>query len=177
MALTAVLLALLFQSSIWWTNQGDEQLREYGKLQEIKDKRRVFVSVNYRSTDPNQVSAQTERDRLRAAVSRALSGYQGLEVVLAPERADLAIAVTATNNVGTGAGGGNFAASLDPNVETPLEILVLVRGTMQRDGGYRPRVVWELSSPNVRGEAAPAAEFALDGFISQLKKLRGENKK
>jgi hypothetical protein len=180
MLFLAAPIAASAQNSIWWTNQGDSQFREQGKLQELKEKRRVFVSVSYRSTDPNQVSEQTERDRLRGAVSRALTAYKGLEIVLAPEKADLAISVTAMDNVGQGGqsgAGGNFAASLDPDVETPLEILVLVRGAMQRDGGYRPRVVWELSSPNVRGEAAPAAGFALDGFISQLKKVRGESTK
>ena len=167
----------LAQVSTWWTSGGLDNTEE-GRVHEIKEKHRVFVSVNYRSTDPNSVNVQQELAQLRGAVSRSLTAYKGLEIVLAPERAELAITVTATHSPqGTSGQGGNFAASRDPDEETSLEVMVLVRGAMQRDGGYRPRVVWELSSPNVRGESAPAAAFALDGFISQLKKLRGESNK
>jgi hypothetical protein len=167
--------AALSQVSTWWTASA-ESSRETGRIQELRDKRRVFVQVSYRSTELT-FNTQPELASLRGAVSRALSAYDGLEVVLAPERADLAITVTASHVPSSGNAGGNFAASLDPEVEAGLEVLVLVRGAMQRDGGYRPRVVWELSSQNVRGEPAPAAAFALDGFINQLKRVRGEDKK
>ena len=163
------------QVSTWWTASGDSAT-ETGRMQELKEKRRVFVQVSYRSTEAS-FNTQPELVALRAAVSRTLSAYDGLEIVLAPERAELAIVVNATHvAASTNSAGGNFAASLDPDVEAALEVIVLVRGAMQRDGGYRPRVVWELSSQNVRGEPAPAAAFALDGFINQLKKARGEKK-
>jgi hypothetical protein len=174
MFVMAAPFAVSAQESIWWTAPGDEQLRESGKLEEIKDKRRVFVSVNYRSED-TLANSQPDRDRLRNAVTRVLAEYKGLEVVLSPDRADLAITVTATEGTGNAQlGAGNFNANLDPADEMSLEILVLVRGANQRNGGQRPRVVWELSSPNVQGEAAPAAAFALDGFIAQLRRVRGE---
>src|SRR5688572_3552356 len=109
----------LAQVSTWWTN-GALENTEAGRLHEIKEKHRVFISVNYRSTDPNSVNVQHELSQLRGAVSRSLTSYKGLEIVLAPERAEMAIMVSATHNPqGTG-GQGNFAASRDPEEETAL---------------------------------------------------------
>lgn len=178
---SCIVMLLLFlpvglwaQSQNWWTANQDSPNRESGKLDEIKGKSRVFVNVVFSSADP-QVNAQQERDTIRRLVDQAIKSYPGLEIVPTADRAELAISIVASYSDATPAGGPvNFAASLEPGAETPLHVAVVVRGAMQRDGNYRPRVVWELSSPNVRGEPASAAVFAVDGFIGQLKKLKGK---
>jgi len=161
----------------WWT--GSDGNTEAGKLQELKQKRKVFLNVVFSSTETD-ANAQQEQTLIRRVVTRALAAYKGLDLVGTADQAEFAISIVASKT-NTGTGGtpaplGNFSANLDPGLQIPLEVTVTVRGTMQRNGTYRPRVVWNMSSPNVHGEPAPAAVFAVDGFIDQLKKVRGEKK-
>lgn len=160
----------------WW-NTGDAAA-EAGKLQEIKQKQKVFLNVVFTTTE-SDVNAQQEQTQIRRVVTRALETYKGLQLVSTADQAEIAISVTASQSNGpTGAPAtlGNFSLNLDPNVQVPLEVTVLIRGNLQRNGTYRPRIVWSMSSQNVHGEPGPAAVFAVDGFIDQLKKVRGETK-
>jgi hypothetical protein len=171
----AVTITASAQSQSWW-NVG-ETPPESGKLQELKQKHKVFLNVAFNSTLA-EINAQQEQAQIRRLVVRAIQAYKGLELVGNADDADIAISVNASQ--GTAVAGapatGNFSLNLDPSVQVPLEVTVLIRGTMQRNGTYKPRVVWSMSSANVQGEPGPAAVFAVDGFIDQLKKARGEKK-
>ena len=169
-------LAMPARAQNWW-NIGDATA-EAGKLQELKQKRKVFLNVIF-STTENDVNPQQEQTQIRRVVTRAIEAYKGLELVGTADQAEIAISVTASQSngpAGVPATLGNFSLNLDPNVQVPLEVTVLIRGMLQRNGTYRPRVVWSMSSQNVHGEPGPAAVFAVDGFIDQLKKARGETK-
>jgi hypothetical protein len=157
----------------WW-NTGDG-LAETGSLQELKQKRKVFLSVVFTTTETD-VNAQQEQAQIRRVVTRALEAYKGLVLVSMADQAEIAISVIASQSTGGAGGLGNFSLSLDPNIQVPLEVSVLIRGALQRNGTYKPRVVWSMSSQNVHGEPGPAAVFAVDGFIDQLKRVRGEPK-
>ena len=165
------------QAQNWW-NVGDVT-PEAGKLQEVKQKHRVYLTVVFTTALP-EVNAQQEQNQIRRLVTRTLESYKEIELVNAADLAEFAITINASQNVaaaGAPATLGNFSLNLDPNVQIPLEVTVLVRGTQQKNGSYRPRIVWSMSSLNVHGEPGPAAVFAVDGFIDQLKKARGEKKK
>jgi hypothetical protein len=166
------LLATPAHAQNWWST-GD--VSESGKLQELKQKRKVFLNVVFTTTE-GDVNAQQEQAQIRRVVTRALEAYKGLVLVSTADQAEIAISIVASQSVGGPAAGlGNFSLSLEPDVQVPLEVAVLIRGTLQRNGTYRPRVVWSMSSQNVHGEPGPAAVFAVDGFIDQLKKARGES--
>jgi hypothetical protein len=172
-----VLLAVLAvtapaQAQNWWSSADGNT--ESGKIEELKQKRKAFLNVSFTSQEPD-INVQQEQAQIRRLVSRALSAYPGLELVTTPDLADIAINISASQSATAGAT-GNFSANLDPELQTPLEVTVLVRGRMQRDGTYRSRIVWQMSSQNVHGEPAPAAVFAIDGFLDQLKRVRGEKK-
>jgi hypothetical protein len=156
----------------WWSS-GDATA-EAGTLQDVKQKRKVFLNVVFSTTEPD-VNAQQEQTHIRRVVTRAIEAYKGIELVGTADQAEFAITVTASQTTGP-ATLGNFSLSLDPNIQIPLDVTVLVRGTLQRNGTYRPRIVWSMSSQNVQGEPGPAAVFAVDGFIDQLKRVRGETK-
>jgi hypothetical protein len=169
-------LATPARAQNWWST-GDAT-PEAGKLQELKQKRKVFLNINFTTTE-TEINAPQEQAQIRRVVLRALEAYKGLELVATADQAEIAINVAASqSNAPTGGPAtlGNFSLNLDPNVQVPLEVTVLIRGTLQRNGTYRPRVVWSMSSQNVHGEPGPAAVFAVDGFIDQLKRVRGETK-
>lgn len=178
-AFLVALLALPVQAQNWWI-PGDAGT-EAGKIDELKEKRSVFLSVAFSSSEV-EINAQQEATLIRRLVTQAVSAYKGLNLVPTPEQAEFAINVVASaNQLPAGAPNvtantGTFAANFDPNLQTPLDVTITVRGRMQRDGTYRPRVVWNMSSQNVHGQPGPAAVFAVDGFIDQLKKVRGEKK-
>jgi hypothetical protein len=154
----------------WWS--ASDSTAEAGTLQEVKEKRRVFLNVIFTTTEP-EVNAQQEQTHIRRVVTRAIEAYKGIELVGTADQAEFAITVTASQTAGPAAL-GNFSLTLDPNIQVPLDVTVLVRGNLQRNGTYRPRIVWSMSSQNVHGEPGPAAVFAVDGFIDQLKRVRGE---
>jgi hypothetical protein len=159
----------------WWSP--NEASAETGRLQELKEKRKVFLNVVFNTTE-TEINAQQEQTLIRRLVTRAISAYQGLELVGTADQADFAISVTAsqTNSSPTEAAVSNFSLNLEPGVTVPLEVTVLTRGAVTRNGTYRPRVVWSMASQNVQGEPGPAAVFAVDGFIDLLKQVRGEKK-
>ena len=167
--LIAAPLAVSAQSQNWWLI-GDAGT-EAGKLQELKEKRRVFLSVAF-NTNELDVNAQQEATVIRRLVTQAVSSYSGLQLVSTPEQAEIAINIVASS----GPAETPAAGIADSGPQTPLDVTITVRGRMQRDGNYRPRVVWSMSSQNVHGQPGPAAAFAIDGFIEQLRKVRGEKK-
>jgi hypothetical protein len=170
---TVFALATPARAQNWWSTSDSA---EAGSLHELKQKRRVFLNVVFTTTE-SDVNAQQEQAQIRRVVTRALEAYKGLVLVSTADQAEIAISIVASQSIGGPAGGlGNFSLSLDPNIQVPLEVTVLIRGDIQRNGTYRPRVVWSMSSQNVHGEPGPAAVFAVDGFIDQLKKARGESK-
>ena len=160
--------ALSAQAQNWWV-VGDAGT-EAGKLQELKEKRRVYLSVAF-NTNEADINAQQEATVIRRLVTQAVSSYSGLQLVSTPEQAEIAINIIASSGPAETPVGG-----VDPGPQTPLDVTITVRGRMQRDGNYRPRVVWSMSSQNVHGQPGPAAAFAIDGFIDQLRKVRGEKK-
>lgn len=172
----AAALAIPAHGQNWWSpNEGSA---ETGKLQELKEKRKVFLNVVFNTTE-TEINAQQEQTQIRRVVTRAISAYKGIELVGTAEQADFAISVTAsqTNNpTAVGNPVGNFSQNLEPGIHVPLEVTVLTRGAMTRSGAFRPRVVWSMASQNVQGEPGPAAVFAVDGFIDLLKQVRGEKK-
>jgi hypothetical protein len=175
LAMTAVLATPAHGQNWWSPNEGTP---ETGKLQELKEKRKVFLNVTFTTTEI-EINAQQEQTQIRRIVTRALTAYKGLELVGTADQAEFAISVNAsqTNTPPAGASSvGNFSLNLEPGVHIPLDVTVLTRGTMTRNGSYRPRIVWSMSSPNVQGEPGPAAVFAVDGFIDLLKQARGEKK-
>ena len=167
--LIAAPLPVSAQSQNWWVI-GDVGT-ESGKLQELKEKRRVYLTVAF-NTNEADINAQQEATVIRRLVTQSLSSYDGLQLVSAPEQAEIAINIQASSGPVIAE---NAAADSD-GPQTPLDVTITVRGRMQRDGNYRPRVVWSMSSQNVHGQPGPAAAFAIDGFIEQLRKVRGEKK-
>ena len=158
----------------WWTGSDDNT--ESGKIQEVKLKQKVYLNVAYTTTEAD-INPQQETTLIRNLATRAIGAYKGLTLVGTPDQAEMTISVVASqSNRGPGATQHAQAANQDPNLETPVEVTVFVRGAQQKNGTYRPRVVWTTHNSNVQGEPAPAAAFAINGFIDQLKKARGEKK-
>jgi hypothetical protein len=172
----AAALATPAHGQNWWSPSGETV--ESGRLQELKEKRKVFLNVIFNTTE-TEVNAQQEQTQIRRVVTRAITAYPGLELVGTADQADFAISISAsqTNNPPAGADAvGNFSLNLEPGIHVPLDVTVLTRGAMTRAGAYRPRIVWSMSSQNVQGEPGPAAVFAVDGFIDLLMRVRGERK-
>ena len=166
--LVAAPFVISAQSQNWWV-VGDAGT-EAGKIQELKEKRRVFLSVAF-NTNEADINPQQEATIIRRLVTQSVSSYNGLQLVSTPEQAEIAINIIASSGPAE-----PIAGNVDPGPQTPLDVTITVRGRMQRDGNYRPRVVWSMSSQNVHGQPGPAAAFAIDGFIDQLKRMRGEKK-
>lgn len=176
-AFAMLVLATPAAAQNWWT--GGDGSSELGKLQELAQKRRVYLNVVFTTTEP-EINPQQEQTLIRNIATRAIADYKGLTLVGTPDQAELAISIVASQTNG-GLGGARttqqaLAANQDPNLETPLEVTVLVRGAQQRNGTYRARVVWSSTTSNVQGEPAPAAAFAINGFIDQLRRVREEKK-
>ena len=160
------------QVADWWSSSPSDETRETGDLSEITG-RRVFLDVTFTTPD---LSLPQEVEVIRQYVLQAIRRAHVLEVVTVPEGADFAISIVG-GRVAAGSAAVhalNYTAAIDETFETPISVSVLVPGAARRDGSRRPRVVWELSSANVRGDPAPAAGFAVECFIGQLKKMRQE---
>jgi hypothetical protein len=171
---TILVLAAPAAAQNWWT--GGDGSSELGKLQELKRKQKVYLNVVFTTTEP-EINPQQEQTLIRNIATRAIAAYKGLTLVGTPDQAELAISIVASqSNGGLAATQHALAANQDPNLETPLQVAVLVRGAQQRNGTYRARVVWNSTTSNVQGEPAPAAAFAINGFIDQLKRVREEKK-
>ena len=153
----------------WWTVNNEREDTEKGRLQELLNRKRVYVNVTFTDTRPNSPLNNTERNDITQAVKESISVLKDLKMVTYPEEAEFAVLVRASTNQGTGP---NFSLLLDSEAEVSIEVIVVVPGTALADGTRMPRIVWEASSPNAQVEARSAARFTVDGFLWELKKLR-----
>ena len=156
----------------WWTLNVERDLAEKGKLKDLLNKKKVYVSVSFTDSRPNPPTNSQEQNNVTRTVNEAISSQKYLQKVTYPEEAEFAIIVRATTTQGTGDRGPNFSLLLDAEAEVAIEVLVLVPGEKRPDGTREPRLVWDASSPNAQLEAAPAARFTVDGFLWELRKLR-----
>ena len=161
------------ESPYWWSPNQEDPNKEWGDLREIRGKRLVFVNVAYTSPD-SFADAQQERDAIRRMVNLVLSAHKDFEIVSTAGRAQFAISISVSpvNDPASFGQPENYAANLAPEIQIPMEVAVVVRGAEESRGHYRPRVVWEFASANVRGNPGPAAGFAIDCLMGQLRKLR-----
>jgi hypothetical protein len=77
---------------------------------------------------------------------------------------------------GTGERGPNFSLALEEGAEVSVDVAVVVPGTKRPDGSFLPRIVWEQSSSHAQVEAPTAAQFTVDGFLLELRKLQDKKK-
>ena len=159
----------------WWPPlRGDA---ERGKVEEIKDKRRVYVTFF-------AFTGRRDSDEVRRHVLRALTSYEGVEVVSSIEQADFALHVSASRlppDARRFGGPGQLPVRSDapprrpgePEWPTRLELLVLVRGAEQTDGTHRPRIVWKTSR-EAWERVGVGAGSGVRAFVGSLKKVRGE---
>jgi len=183
-SLRLLLLTVLFaiptvtRAQVWWNP--NEATVESGKLSEIKDKHKVYLNVVYRGVDGETAATQQEQQQMQNVLATTISSYKGLELVVIPERADMVISITASAVGGPQAPPapvlGNFSLGRDADLQFPMEMVVLVPGKAPANRPLRPRSVWSMSSSNVRSEPGPTAVRWMEGFIDELKKLRGEKK-
>lgn len=169
LTLTATVWA---QAQNWWVipTQG---AGERGKIDELKLKKKVYLNVTFDSTGPGQISNDSERNDIRKNVLDAFKAHKGLTIVSNPSLADFAVIVkTTASTAGADTAPGNFSVALDPDAEISVEVTVLVPGAKNADATFKPRTVWQVSSPNVQMEAGAGARFVVDGFLWELKKLR-----
>ena len=153
----------------WWTVNSEREDTEKGRLQELLNRKRVYVNVTFTDTRPNSPLNNTERNDITQAVKESISVQKDLKMVMYPEEAEFAVLVRATMSQGTGP---NFSLLLDSEAEVSIDVIVVIPGSPLSDGTRMPRVVWEASSPNAQVEARSAARFTVDGFLWELKKLR-----
>jgi hypothetical protein len=160
------------QTPNWWTVTIDREGTEKGKLQDLANRKKVYVNVTFSDTRPNPPLNSAEQNDIQDSVKEALSVQKDLKIVTFPEEADFAIIVRLSTGQGNGDRGPNFSLLLETEAEVSIDVIVVVPGGRQPDGTRAPRIVWEASSPNTQVEARSAARFTVDGFLWELKKLR-----
>src|SRR4026209_239779 len=89
---TVFAMATPARAQNWWSSS--EGTSESGKLQELRQKRKVFLNVVF-STTENDVNAQQEQTQIRRVVTRALEAYKGLQLVGTADQAEIAISIVA----------------------------------------------------------------------------------
>jgi hypothetical protein len=161
-------------SEVWWSPP-PRGGAERGQVEELRDKRRVYVTF-FTFTGGQQAA------EIRRQVLRALASYEGVEVVSRVEEADFALHVSASRlPIADPKRAGFEPARSDaphphpgePDWPTTLEVSVLVRGAEQAGGAHRPRVVWQKSQ-RVWEKAGAASGSGVRAFIKRLKRVRGE---
>src|SRR5437868_4013034 len=88
-------LATPARAQNWWTTS--DATAEAGKLQELKEKRKVFLNVVFNTTE-TEINAQQEQTLIRRVVTRALEAYKGLQLVATADQAEIAISVIASQS-------------------------------------------------------------------------------
>jgi len=171
--LMAITTTVWAQAQNWWVLPSNGAV-ERGKLEEIKLKKKVFLTVTFETAGPGQITSTSEQADIRKNVSDAFKGHKDLTVVLNPAMADFAVIVKAAAST-AGADNehpANFSVSADSDSEISVDVTVLTPGTKMADGTFRSRSVWQVSSPNVQMEAGAGARFVVSGFLWELNKLR-----
>jgi hypothetical protein len=161
------------QAQNWWVLPSTGAA-ERGKMEEIKLKKKVFVTVTFESAGPGQITSTAEQADIRKNVTDAFKSHKDLTVVLNPSTADFAVIVKAAASTGGSEAErpANFSVSLDSDAEISVDVTVLVPGGKLADGTFKSRAVWQVSSPNVQMEPGAGARFVVNGFLWELKKLR-----
>ena len=155
----------------WWSPAADEA-RERGKLSELVNKKKVYVTTSF--TDSRTISdpSTTRSGDVHRRVLGAFSVHKELQIVPVPSQADFAVVVRTTATTENADRPPNFSFALDSSTAVAVDVFVVVPGSKRSDGTMRPRVVWEYSSSDAQVEAEPAARFAVDGFLWELSKLK-----
>lgn len=170
-----LLLGLTFESSAqirnWWIVTNDRNDMEKGRIQDLANRKKVYLNLTFSDTRPNSPANNTEQDILDS-VKDAISLQKDLKIVTFPEEADFALIVRLSTGQGNGDRGPNFSLLLDADAEVSIDVIVVVPGGRLPDGSRAPRIAWEASSPNTQVEARSAARFTVDGFLWELKKVR-----
>jgi len=123
---------------------------ETGKISELKDKHRVYISFFDGFVSPEEPS----RTGFRQRIVNQLSKHQTLEVVEKPDAADLAIFIRSSS---TGA----------------WDFYVLTRGEPLKDGSYKPRVVVKKLRSDSK-DSTQIIEQAVSTFVDDLRAVRGQ---
>jgi hypothetical protein len=136
-------------SSVSWCYPGGGY--ETGKMAELKDKHKVYLSFFEGIAFPEEPS----RTGLRQRILKQLTRQQTLEVVENPEAAELAVYISSSS---TGA----------------WDFYVLTRGGMEKDGYYKPRVVVKKLRSDSR-DSTLVIEQAVSTFVDDLRAVRGQS--
>ncbi len=141
------------KSPAWYAPFAADMNRyERGDVSELKDKRRVFVSV-WAFSDLN---SNVETAQLKQQVLHDFKKYDGLEVVSTPEEADFAVHFEAdTSQYGAG-----------------CKYYVATRGAESINGAPAPRVLQRSST--LGNECTAWASRRVGNLVETLKRLRGE---
>ena len=159
----------------WWSPDA-EGTRERGKLPELANKKRVYVTTSF--TDSRSISepSLTRSVDIRRTVLDAFAVHKEFQMVPVPSQADFAVVVRTVASTESEDRPPNFSIALDPSTAVAVEVMVVVPGSKRSDGTRRSRVVWESSSSNAQVEAESAARFTVDGFLLELSKLKDTEK-
>jgi len=161
----------LIGSRNWWSPAADA-IRERGKMSELTNKKKVYVTTSFTdSRTTSEPSTTGSRDVYRRVLD-AFSMHKDLQVVPVPSQADFAVVVRTTATTESDDRPPNFSTALDPSTAVAVEVVVVVPGSKRSDGTARSRIVWESSSSNAQSEADAAARFTVDGFLWELSKLK-----
>lgn len=123
---------------------------EKGKISELKDKHRVYVSF----FDVDVFELEPNRTGFRQRILNQLSRHKTLEVVENPESAELAIHISSSS-------GGVW------------DFFVLTRGAPRKDGRYTARVVVKKLRSDSR-DSTQVIEQAVSTFVDDLRAVRGQ---
>jgi len=161
------------QAQNWWVLPSTGP-SERGKMEEIKLKKKAFLTVTFETAGPGQITSTSEQADIRKNITDAFKAHKDLTVVLNPATADFAVIVKASASSGGAETErpANFSVALDSDAEISVDVTVLVPGAKLADGTFKSRAVWQVSSPNVQMEPGAGARFVVNGFLWELKKLR-----
>ena len=161
----------LLGSRNWWSPAIDGS-RERGKVSELVNKRKVYVTTFF--TDSRTISEPLpiRSGDIHRAVLDGFSTHKELQVVPVPSQADFAVVVRTTVSTDNNDRPPNFSTALDPSTAISVEVVVVVLGSKRSDGSMRSRIVWESSSSNTQVGPESAARFTVDGFLWELSKLK-----
>jgi len=163
------------ESRDWWSPETGGS-RDRGKLSELVNRKKVYVTASFTDSRTNSESESPRSGDVRRMVLSAFLEQKELQVVPVPSQADFAVVVRATATTENDVRAPNFSTSLDASTSVGVEVIVVVPGSKRSDGTIRPRIVWESSTMNAQVEPGSAARFTVDGFLWELSKLKEKMK-